>query len=128
MFQKGQSGNPKGRPPGRSPSQMVVYDLKQAARKYAPEALEVIARCMRDKDARVRLMAANIMLERGYGKPQQQVDAEVVHKFARVPEVMEQSEWLARRGRPLLTHDAKLTPDAPTTLTRDPAPDDEKLN
>jgi hypothetical protein len=100
MFQKGQSGNPKGRPPGRSPSQMVVYDLKQAARKYAPEALEVIARCMRDKDARVRLMAAEIMLERGYGKPEQKSDVDVVHRFARVPEVMEKDEWLKHRGQP----------------------------
>jgi hypothetical protein len=100
MFQKGQSGNPKGRPPGRSPSQMVVYDLKQAARKYAPEALEVIARCMRDKDARVRLIAAQIMLERGYGKPEQKSDVDVVHRFALVPEVMEKDEWLKHRGQP----------------------------
>jgi hypothetical protein len=79
---------------------MVVYDLKQAARKYCPEALEEIARCMRDKDARVRLLAASIMLERGYGKPEQKSDVGVTHKFAVVPEVMEESEWLKHRGQP----------------------------
>jgi hypothetical protein len=100
MFQKGQSGNPKGRPPGRSPSQMVRFNLKQAAREHCEEALQVIAGCMRDKDARVRLMAAEIMLERGYGKPEQKSDVDVVHRFALVPEVMEKDEWLKHRGQP----------------------------
>ena len=53
---------------------------------------------MRDKDARVRLMAAEIMLERGYGKPEQKSDVDVVHRFALVPEVMEKDEWLKHRA------------------------------
>jgi hypothetical protein len=44
---------------------------------------------MRHKDARVRLLAASIMLERGYGKPEQRTDG-----------AMEEAEWLARRGQP----------------------------
>jgi hypothetical protein len=99
-FVKGDRGNPLGRPKGGRLAQMVRFDLKQAARAHCEEALEVIARCMRSDDERVRLMAANIMLERGYGKPEQKTDAEVVHRFALVPEVMEKDEWLKHRGQP----------------------------
>jgi hypothetical protein len=81
---------------------MIVFDLREAARRYCPKALEVIAGCLDSADEKVRLMAANIMLERGYGKPEQKSDSTAVHKFAVavVPEVMEEQEWLARRGQP----------------------------
>jgi hypothetical protein len=69
-------------------------------RAHCEEAIEVIAECMRHKDARVRLLAASIMLERGYGKPEQKSDASVTHKFALVPEVMPKDEWLKYRGQP----------------------------
>jgi hypothetical protein len=45
-------------------------------------------------------MAAESMLERGYGKPEQKSDVDVVHRFALVPEVMEKDEWLKHRGQP----------------------------
>jgi hypothetical protein len=49
---------------------MVIYDLKQAARRLAPEALAIIENAMRhSEDERVRVMAAQIVLERAYGKP-----------------------------------------------------------
>jgi hypothetical protein len=79
---------------------MIVFDLREAARRYCPKALEVIAGCLDSADEKVRLMAANIMLERGYGKPEQKSDNTAVHKFAVVPQVMEEAEWLARRGQP----------------------------
>jgi hypothetical protein len=79
---------------------MIVFDLREAARRYCPKALEVIAGCLDSADEKVRLMAANIMLERGYGKPEQKSDSTAVHKFAVVPEVMEEQEWLERRGQP----------------------------
>ena len=69
-FRKGVIANPAGRPPGRSPSAMIVYDLKQAARSYAAKSIEVIAACLDHKDAKVRLLAATIMLERAYGRPE----------------------------------------------------------
>jgi hypothetical protein len=48
---------------------------------------------MRHKDARIRLMAASIMLKRGYGKPEQNSDGTVVHKFAIAPR-----SWRRRSG------------------------------
>jgi hypothetical protein len=56
-----------------------VVGNTRSARAHCPEALEVIAAAMRHKDARVRITAVAMMLERGYGKPEQKSDAEVVH-------------------------------------------------
>jgi hypothetical protein len=102
-WKKGECGNPQGAGPGRPKGGLlpvVRFNLKMAARAHCEEAIEVIAECMRHKDARIRLMAASIMLERGYGKPEQNSDSTVLHKFAVVPEVMEEAEWLERRGQP----------------------------
>jgi hypothetical protein len=80
---------------------MVVYDIKQAARKHCPEAIEFIAKHMHSDDERVALAAAIAMIERGYGKPEQKVDGEMTHRFAVVPQTMAKDEWLANRGQPL---------------------------
>jgi hypothetical protein len=55
-FQKGWKGGP-GRPRGeRNPT--ILYDIKQAARTYCPEAIELIAKHMRSDNERVSLMAS----------------------------------------------------------------------
>jgi hypothetical protein len=104
QFKKGEVGNPYGRAgkPGSASrlTQMVKFDLREAARRYCPKALEVIAGCLDSADEKVRLMAANIMLERGYGKPEVKADLEVAHRFVEAPEVMPQDEWLKHRGQP----------------------------
>lgn len=43
-------------------------ELARVARTYGPEALEVIAEIMRDKDDPRSLDAAKTLLDRGYGK------------------------------------------------------------
>ena len=50
----------------------------------------------------VRLMAAALVLERGYGRPERKSDVGVVHHFVEAPQVMEQAEWLKHRGQPQL--------------------------
>jgi hypothetical protein len=79
---------------------MVRFELKQAAREHCAEALEVIVRCMRSDDVRVALMAASILLDRGYGKPERQSDVEVNRKFVVAPDTMALDRWLERRGQP----------------------------
>jgi HEAT repeat protein len=94
---------------------MIAFDLRAEARRLAPQALEVIEQALSSKDERTRLVAATIVLERGWGKPQVQVDAAVTHKFCIAPEVMEQSDWLRSRGQPEVLAQLKAAcPDAST--------------
>lgn len=70
-FAKGTSGNPSGRPK-LSPAQK---DALQAIKDLAPNAAEVIAELLNNRNvsAAVRLGAATLILERSYGKPDAKV-------------------------------------------------------
>ena len=65
-FQPGKSGNPGGGP-------KEAPKLRDAARAHTEAALQVIVASLGDDDAKVRLKAAEIILDRGYGKPAQSV-------------------------------------------------------
>lgn len=66
---KGQSGNPKG---GRK----VNLELVDAARAHCHEAIRVLGMIMSSKleDSRDRIRAAEILLDRGYGRAPQAVE------------------------------------------------------
>ena len=100
-FSKGNPGGP-GRPRRESRPPTVLYDIKQAARAHCERSIEVLAEALEHKDVRVRMVAAIALIERAYGKPAHQTDSAVNHKFAVavLPETMEKSEWLERRGQP----------------------------
>lgn len=70
-FAPGQTGNPGGRP-------KLPEELKEAFKALAPEALKTLAHVManadRDSD---RVKAAEVILDRGYGKATQHIDANV---------------------------------------------------
>ena len=75
-FRKGQSGNPGGRP-------IAVLDdgrtLADVAREHTSEAIETLAKIMRDADqsGAARVSAANAILDRGWGRPKQELDVDV---------------------------------------------------
>ena len=78
----------------------MFFDIKQAARSYCPKAIEKLAMHMNSEDDRVSIAACIALIERGYGKPEQKADIGVTHKFALVPQVMEQADWIANKGQP----------------------------
>lgn len=66
---KGVSGNPGGMPRG-------MAEVKKLARSYTNQAIMTLASIMQNEDvsAPARVSAATALLDRGYGKPLQQVE------------------------------------------------------
>ena len=58
-FKKGQSGNPGGKAKG----------IAAIAREHTGKAVEVLVAAMSHEDAKVQVVAAREILDRGYGKP-----------------------------------------------------------
>ena len=71
-FKKGQSGNPGGRP-------KEIAEVKELARAHMPAAIEALASIMNNPKASdaARVSAATALLDRGYGKAPQHIDAEI---------------------------------------------------
>jgi hypothetical protein len=84
VFKPGQSGNPKGRKPvSEAPSvrRKILADVKQLAKEASEDAITTLVEIMKDKAAppAARASAANSILDRGWGKPQQTIEATVNH-------------------------------------------------
>jgi hypothetical protein len=94
-FQKGQSGNPGGRP-------KVVAEVRELARKHTSEAVETLVSIMTNTKAApaARVSAANALLDRGYGKPPQHITGEGGPVYvARLPAPCKTAEeWEASLG------------------------------
>ena len=63
-FTKGQSGNPGGRP-------KRADDVREMARSHTGDAIKRLAHWMKSDDARASVSASQVLIERGWGKPQQ---------------------------------------------------------
>jgi hypothetical protein len=87
---KGHTNNPNGRP--KTPE-----DVKEAFRSYTKEALEILVRIMQDENQKAsdRLRAADSILDRGWGKPYQQIQLdEQREKTINVKLTDDMKEWL----------------------------------
>jgi hypothetical protein len=67
LYRPGQSGNPGGRPG-------VVKELRERAREYSQQALDVLVAALSHKNVYARIAAAKELLDRGYGRPVTQVE------------------------------------------------------
>ena len=79
-FQPGQSGNPTGQPKG-------VREVREAAREHTALAMETLAQARRSKSApwSARVMAAEALLSRGWGKAVQPVEVDDRRPLSSVP-------------------------------------------
>lgn len=73
QFKKGQSGNPKGRPKLPDLSELMDKTLGKVDAQGVTAAERILKKLER-MAAAGNLKAAEILLDRGYGKPKQQVD------------------------------------------------------
>jgi uncharacterized protein DUF5681 len=71
-WEPGRSGNPRGRP-------KVVAEVRDLARHHTSAAIGVLTAIMNDPKvaAAARVTAATAILDRGWGKPQQPIDADI---------------------------------------------------
>jgi hypothetical protein len=102
-FEKGKSGNPGGRPK-ESP------EVKELARQFTLEAVERLAFWMRSDNAKASVSASAALLDRGYGKPAQELRVPEgsitveIRRFAAVPEKVTNSDLWEKRYAPVKTH------------------------
>lgn len=80
-FKKGQSGNPGGKAtrPETIARRQIIEDVREYCRSKSQAAVEALVEVMSSKSAppSARVAAANSILDRGFGKPQIEVNATV---------------------------------------------------
>jgi hypothetical protein len=103
-FKKGVSGNPTGRRKPRKPEDVIkaaldeaqviiIEDLREAAKRLTHKALRNLEKAIDADDCLwpAQIVAAKEILDRGWGKPKEHVQAGVKLDL----------EWLLNRGREL---------------------------
>lgn len=72
-FQKGRSGNPKGRPP-------INRDIQEMCKELTPELVaNLFDIAMNGRNDSARTQASVALIDRGWGRPKQSVDVKVDH-------------------------------------------------
>jgi hypothetical protein len=66
-WRPGQSGNPRGR-------EKPAVDIAALARTHGPRCIKVVVGLLSSKDEKIKLAAAIALLDRGFGRPKQEMD------------------------------------------------------
>ena len=105
MWKPGQSGNPKGMDPG-------VGHVRELAKQYTAEAIETLVRIMRDEDASPAAQgaAANALLDRGWGRPDQSVSLEAGESLLSILDELEQRRELREIAGEVIDNDPQPNP------------------
>jgi hypothetical protein len=74
-YERGQSGNPGGRP-------KAAAVMTAEARRYCIKAIHALVLTMRTETGAPRIAAANALLDRGFGRPAQNVDLTLSKKIS----------------------------------------------
>jgi hypothetical protein len=90
----GQSGNPRGRP-------RADYDIARMCREHAPAAVAALVRGL--SDPRNYTHAAEVLLNRGFGRPAQSLSIETRHTAT-------QLHLVAAQGTSVLLQELGLAP------------------
>ena len=96
-WKKGVSGNPKGTkklkdlPPEEQIARRIIKDIREAAREYAAPALETLHSAIKADDCPwpAKITAANSLLDRGFGKPDQKINDESARQITWVQIIQE---------------------------------------
>lgn len=75
-FKRGTSGNPSGRPPKTA----EILEVESLARQHTKAAITRLVDWLQSDNAKASVSAAVALLDRGYGKARQMVDAHVTHR------------------------------------------------
>lgn len=96
---KGESGNPGGRPSG-------LGEIRDIARQHTDAAIETLVKVMENKEASpsARVAAATALLDRGWGRPAQTINANIEGEQSLTDILQEMSERRLK-ARPLLAED-----------------------
>ena len=88
-FQKGQSGNPNGRPKKLPELDKLLANVLGEENANGITAAEAILMALRAKAAKGDIRAAEVLLDRGYGKAKQSIDlnADVTSRFTMIDDI-----------------------------------------
>jgi len=88
-FQKGQSGNPNGRPKKLPELDKLLANVLGEENANGITAAEAILMALRHKATKGDIRAAEVLLDRGYGKAKQSIDlnADVTSRFTMIDDI-----------------------------------------